>query len=501
MTYILGLDIGTTSVKTCVYDENSRIVARANCPTPVTFPRPHWAEHDPEALWVGVVESIQKALQQLPQPHSLAAVAVASMGEAGVPLDAYGQPLFPIIAYYDTRANEYVEFWQSRIDSVKVHAISGQIIRPPFGVMKLLWLRDHYPALFQHITCWLSVGDYILYRLTGVYATDYSLASRTMLLDQRSHQWSQALLSIAEISENMFPEVHPSGTQIGVISSIAAAQTGLPMGLPVVTGGHDHLCGALAVGVTEPGQALVSLGTAAAFIAPDSAFHGGGQTFQHNLSNYCHVARNRYVTQGGLSAAGGALTWLSKLLQGGSTAYDRLDVAASESPLGARGLVWLPYLRGSGTPQRKATDRAALIGLRELHTTGDIWRAKLESLAYWVQHTIEAVEQATDRSIQQLTLIGGVAKSRVFPQILADVTNREVLLPHVVEATACGAAHLAGQAVGIAMKLPAPTPSVTPHARSAVLYTRMYNEVYLPLAVMLQPINNTLETIAYESDV
>ncbi|MEM8533016.1 MAG: FGGY family carbohydrate kinase [Chloroflexota bacterium] len=501
MTYLLGLDIGTTSVKACIYDEHSRIVARATRPTPVTCPQPYWAEHDPELLWAGVVESIQSALQQLPQPHSLAAVAVASMGEAGVPLDSHGQPVFPIITYYDTRANAYVEFWQSRIDAVKAHAISGQIIRPPFGVMKLLWLRDHHPSLFQRTQYWLSVGDYILYRLAGVYATDYSLASRTMLLDQRNRQWSQELLSIAEIPKDMFPNVYPSGSQIGGISATAAAQTGLLVGLPVVTGGHDHLCGALAVGVTEPGQALVSFGTAAAFIAPDSTFHGGGQSFLHNLSNYCHVARDRYITQGGLSAAGGALAWLAELLQADSTVYDHLDAAASASPPGARGLVWLPYLRGSGTPQRKATDRAALVGLRESHTAGDIWRAKLESLAYWSRHTTEAIEQATDRPIQQLTLIGGVAKSRIFPQILADATDREVLLSPVVEAGACGAAHLAGQAVGITMAPPVPTQSVTPHSRSAAHYTRIYDEVYLPLAVVLQPINNTLETIAYESDV
>ncbi|NJO81497.1 MAG: hypothetical protein HC828_01195 [Blastochloris sp.] len=497
MTSILGLDIGTTSVKACFYDDNGKLIASANRPTPVTNPRPRWAEHDPEALWLGVVESIQDALQHLPQPHAIAGVAVASMGEAGVPLDRNGQPIFPIIAYYDMRADDYVQLWQSHISSAHIHAISGQIVRPPFGVMKLLWLRDQHPALFQRMHCWLSVGDYILYRLAGVYATDYSLASRTMLLDQRTRQWSQELLDIAEMSQHLFPEVHPSGTQVGVVSQTAAAQTGLPVGLPVITGGHDHLCGALAVRVTEPGQALVSLGTTAAFIAPDITFHGGGSTFQYSLSNYCHVAKDRYIAQGGLGAAGGALAWLAELL-GSSAEYDDLEIVASGSPPGARGLVWLPYLRGSGTPRRDATARAALIGLREAHTTGDIWRAKLESLAYWAQHTIEAIEQSTERSIQQLTLIGGVAKSRVFPQILADVTNRAVLLPHVVEATALGAAQLAGQAVEIAITPPVATQSIIPHPQAAALYACIYNDVYLPLVVALQPINRTLEKLAHE---
>ena len=506
MTYLLGLDIGTTSLKAWLYDAvTGRPIAGAARPTPAASPRPGWAEHDPEALWRAAAASIREALAAAPHNAAVAGVAVASMGEAGLPLDEHGRPLHPIIAYYDTRADRYVELWRERAGARRVHAISGQMLRPVFGVLKLMWLRDERPELFARTRRWLSVGDYLVWRLAGVYATDRTLASRTMLLDQRTRSWSGELLDIAGLSAGLLPQVYPSGTQVGVVQDEAAAQTGLPPGTPVATGGHDHLCGALAAGIVAPGQALASFGTASALLVPSEQFHGGGAVFEHGLSCYCYVANDSYIVQGGLTATGAALAWLARLLRGGTTSedYAALDRAADASPPGARGLACLPHLRGSGTPELDSASRAAFVGLREQHTPGDLWRAMLEGLACWTRRNLDAVESATGRPIGNLTVIGGTARGALLPQALADLTGRAVALPEIAEATARGAALLAERAIGGAGGARAgdvAVRTVAPDARRAARYDRMYREVYAPLYAALRPINHALDALGAEEE-
>jgi len=495
MAYLLGLDAGTTSIKAWLYDAASgRPVGGAAQPTPVVSPRAGWAEHDPAALWQAAAGSIRTALAGAPEARPIAALAIASMGEAGVPLDQHGAPLGPIVAYYDTRSAPYVEWWGARIDPAALHAISGQVLRHVFGAMKLLWLRDAHPEVFARMRRWLSVGDYLIRQLAGVDATDRTLASRTMLFDQRTRSWSSELLGIAGLPADLLPPVYPSGVVVGHVSADAAAQTGLTAGTPVATGGHDHLCGGLAAGVLAPGQALVSFGTAAALLAPSARFYGGGTVFEQGLSCYCYVDGESYVVQGGLSAAGAALAWLARLLRGSAEPgdYAALERAAAETPPGARGLVCLPHLRGSGTPERDQNSRAAFVGLRETHGPGDMWRALIESLACWAWRNITAVEAATAQPIERLTLIGGAARGALLSQALADITGRVVEVPDIAEASALGAAILAGRAVGVPLAATTSVRHVEPNARRAAWYDRFRRDVYAPLYAALRPINDAL---------
>jgi sugar (pentulose or hexulose) kinase len=216
--------------------------------------------------------------------------------------------------------------------------------------------------------------------------------------------------------------------------------------------------------------------------------------FAQGLSCYCYVTAKRYVVQGGLSAAGAALAWLARLLRGDILPedYAALERAALDSPPGARGLVCLPHLRGSGTPERDSSSRAAFVGLRETHGPGDLWRALIESLACWARQNLAAVEAATGQPIEHLTLIGGSARGALLPQTLADITGRAVALPEIAEASALGAALLAGRAVGLPAPPSASTRIVQPDARRSAWYDRFYHEAYAPLYSALRSINQAL---------
>lgn len=498
MPYLLGLDIGTTAVKAQLYDSDSGgAVASAARPTPTQHPRPEWAEHDPLALWHAIAACIRETLERAPQARPIAALAVASMGEAGLPIDAQGQPLAPIIAYYDPRSMPQAERWRALMSAEQVHAISGQILRHVFGVMKLLWLRDTQPDVMRRMGYWLSVGDFVIWQLTGRAATDPTLASRTMLYDQRSGAWSPELLALAGLDATMLPTVLPSGSVVGGVTERAAALTGLPVGTPVATGGHDHLCGGLAAGVTRPGEVLCSIGTAASLLVPTAQFNGGGELFRFGLSHYRYV-NDCWILQAGLSAAGAAQAWLAQMLRGGTAPDDfaALEVAAAESPPGARGVLCLPHLRGSGTPMRDPDARAAFVGFTEHHGPGDMWRALVEGLAYWVRLNLTAITNATQEPIEALTLIGGGARGALLPQALADITGLPVQIPAIAEASAYGAAMLAGRAVGVALPTAPIARQCAPQQAHRTLYETLFRDAYEPLYRALAPIHRALGAAA-----
>ncbi|HMO59181.1 MAG TPA: FGGY family carbohydrate kinase, partial [Roseiflexaceae bacterium] len=256
---LLGIDIGTTSCKALVFDLEGRPYAAAALPTPVLRPQPGWAEYDPHQIWQTVVSLLQTVLARTPAA-AIRGVAVASMAEAGLLIAADGSPLSPIIAWFDARTVELSNQWRTRIAPAASFAITGIASRPIFSLFKIQWLRDNMPEAYQRATAWLHMADYIAFRLSGRVATDFSLASRTMLLDLRQRRWSESLIDQAGINPRLLPQLLPAGTRLGSVTADAAAATGLIAGTAVGVGGHDHVCGALATGVREHAMCLDSMG-------------------------------------------------------------------------------------------------------------------------------------------------------------------------------------------------------------------------------------------------
>ncbi len=271
--YLVGIDVGTTNTKTVIFDvETGHISAVGSCRTIARHPIAEWSEFDAEDLWGTVLQSIQAAVQHCDQPERIRAISVASMGESAFPIDAEGNVLYPAIAWYDQRTVAESQWWEDTVGQERIFNITGQILHPVFGVNKLLWLRNHVPQVFERIHHWLSIEDFVLWKLSGSFATDYSIASRTMLFDQSTLTWSEPLLQQAGLPAMWFSPAFPSGTAIGTVRKEVAEKTGLPQQAIVSTGGHDHLCGALAAGVTRPGHLLESMGTASVLLSVSNAF-------------------------------------------------------------------------------------------------------------------------------------------------------------------------------------------------------------------------------------
>jgi len=504
MSLLLGLDIGTTSIKAALYDPSvGQVVSLAARPTPVTRPAPGLSEHDPEALWEAVVACLREAVAG-GRGYSVAGLAIASLAEAGLPLDAAGRPLYPIIAWYDRRSEPQAAWWDSQIPADRLHAITGQRVSSSFGVTKWLWLRENHPEIAARMAIWLPVPDYIRWRLTGEFATDYTIASRTLLFDQQRLSWSAELLSLAGLEPHQLPPAFPGGTPVGQVSAAAAGLTGLRQGTLCVLAGHDHLCAALAAGAYRPGVAVDSCGTAEAVVTVTPRFVSTPALAEGGFASYAHVVPGQYIVKAGLKAAGGAVEWLARLLAGpearsGQLPYEALTAAAMAGVGTRAGPIWLPHLIGSGTPEGDPLSLAAMVGARAEHDAGDLFRGLLESLAFWLRHNLDALTALTGQGAEEVVLLGGATRLALLSQLKADVLGRPVVLPELPEATATGAALLAGLGTGLfrsageavaSLRYGRQTLAADPSRQ--VWYNSLYQEVYCPLYAALRAVNHSL---------
>ena len=500
MSLLIGLDLGTTTIKAVLLDaDTGRIEHISARPTPTSHPRPDWSEHDPEALWQAAADCLAEIAAQT-GGRKPTALAISSLAEAGVPLDADGQALYPIIAWYDRRSEPQAAWVEERAPVADLYAITGQRASTSFSVTKILWLRDHVPQAYARMAHWLPVSAYVLYRLCNVLATDYTIAARTLLFDQRALRWSDRLLDTFGIDSAILPTPWPGSTRVGELSSQAAPLTGLPAGLACCLGGHDHLCAAVASGAVLPGAVADSTGSAQALVfllprfLPDQALAEGG------FACYAYLLPALFALKGGLKAAGSAIDWLARLLDGPNPDYAALEREAWAGIGQQAGPLWMPHLIGSGSPQADRISRAALVGARFEHTRGDLFRAMLEALACWTRHNLEVMNAHTGLSYSAVTLTGGATRLRLLSQLKADLLNCAVTIPEIPEAAASGAALLAGLGAGVyasaeiaCASLNYPRSRFEPHPARAVWYEHIYREAYLPLYETLKSANQVFE--------
>jgi xylulokinase len=502
--YLVGIDVGTTNTKTVIFDvESGRINAVGSSRTITRHPVPEWSEFDAEDIWGTVLASIQAAVQRCDHPERIGAISVASMGESAFPVDAEGNVLHSAIAWYDLRTVAVAQEWENVAGRERIFDITGHIPRPTFGVNKLLWLRNHVPEVFERMHHWLSIEDFVLWKLGGTFATDYTIASRTMLFDQRTLTWSKPLLEQAGLPAAWFSPAFPSGTAIGTMIKEVAEQTGLPQQTIVSTGGHDHLCGALAAGVTQPDHLLESIGTASVIMAVGNTFRPSPELLAAGCTSYAYVIPHTYATLGTLNFAGGALEWIVTLLygQGNRETVSPEDYAqalreAAEIPAGAGGAIILPSFLGSGTPYGKSSARGAILGLTPSHNRAELVRALMEGLAFWLRDNMEMfytlgiapplVRGKGERN-PEITVIGGTAQATLLLQIKAEVTGCLIKAPQIAEAAATGAALLAGMGANIFRSGEEAASSVRhtvqiyePDPQAVEFYNTIYEQTYLP---------------------
>jgi xylulokinase len=501
---LIGADVGTTNIKVLAFDRSGKAVARASSPTPTRFPKPGRAHHDAEELWGSFAKTLRVVVDQLDDPRRVASVAVASFAEAAVPLDAEGRPTYDVVAWFDGRSRPQAERLGRDLGGDRLFALTGLSLQPIFGLCKLLWLKENEPDAFRRTATWLNVADYMAFRLSGVPATDYSLASRTLALDLHRLEWARGLLDEVGVPPGILAPLSRGGSSLGPVTPEAAEATGLPESASVAVGGHDHVCGALAVGVTETGTMLNSLGTAEAIFLPLERPLTDPEVGRQGYAQGAHVAGQYYVF-GGQYTSGASVEWFRHSLGGGAD-YAALIDEAKGVPPGSGGAFFLPHLRLANPPYDDPRSRGAFVGLSTDVGRGALFRAVLEGLAFDSRNSLEPLLGHVGLDdLRAIYAIGGGVQNRLLMRIKASVFDRTITVVGVEEATSLGAAILGGIGAGVFADVPsalgelryAETP-VEPVPAEVPLYDAAFRRVYRRIYPTLREVNHEIYDLQAE---
>ena len=505
----MGIDLGSTSLKAVVYDLDGSAVAAGSRPTQRFHPNPdhpEWTVWQPDQIWGGTAEAMQEAVAQLQDPTEIRAVAVTGMGMDGLPVDEFGRWLYPFISWHDPRTGPQHQWWQQHIGAEKVFSIGGNPLWPINSALRILWMAEHESEILKRTHKWLLIEDFLNFMLCGRQVTDYSMASCTLLFDQRTLSWSDELIELSGIDRRLLCDIQASGTLLGEVGDEAARATGLAPGTPVVLGGHDHLCGALPVGAFRPGVVLDVTGTWETVMTATDHPVLKDELRQAGITVQAHVAGGQHTVWGG-SVAGEMLEWYRRELASSSNStvsspvvadWAQLMAEASATPPGARGLMFLPHMSAAACPVVDPRSMGALVGLGGQTTRGDILRAMIEALDYQFLDIVSAMESALGGSLDKFVAVGGATRNSFWMQNKADVVGRPLEVPDVEEATPLGAAILAGIGVGLYQdeedafqRVYRPGKTYEPDPTRAARYAEWF-KIYRDLYPAVSPISHRL---------
>jgi len=452
---LLGLDVGTTATKALLFDLEGNVRASAAVPYGLLTPQagwgqPSWVEQDPEELWRAVTSVLRSVTTQLRPGESLLALAQSSQGGTTIPVDVNGQPTYNAISWMDGRAQGECEELRTQHGGAAFAAKTGWPLMAGLPLQHIRWLKRQRPHLFTRTRHFLFVNDFIGNRLTGELCMNPSDASITQLLNIEIGDWDDWLLGLAGIRRDQLSPIRPSGSIVGKITAEASAATGLPAGLPVINGAHDQYSAAVGMGVTRPGAVLLSCGTAWVLLAVPESLEVGRRS---GMALSCHAVPGRWGAIRSLGAVGTSLEWLADHVwagrQGGeprSALYEAINAAAARSQPGAAGVLFCPLAGGHAGSYGLA--QGGFLGLTLTHGRDDLSRAVMEGVACELRWALDEI-RAAGVAVHKLTMVGGAARSPIWPQIVADVTGTPVIVPTVSEAASWGAAVLAGIGAGV----------------------------------------------------
>lgn len=440
MLYI-GIDLGTSASKFLLVDEVGRVLNTVTKEYPLSFPRPGWSEQDPAHWWQACLAGVPELLAGF-DAKQVAGIGVGGQMHGLVALDAAGNVLRPAILWNDGRTAAQVDYLNETVGNDKLSAWTGNIAFAGFTAPKLLWMRQNEPDLFARIAKILLPKDYLVYRLTGVHATDYSDASGTLLLDVAHKRWSSEMLDLCGVTEAQMPTLFDSWQPVGTLTAAAATALGLPTDVVVCAGAGDNAAAAIGTGTVGEGRCNISLGTSGTVFISSEQF----RVDPHNaLHAFAHADGGFHLMGCMLSAASCNKWWMEDILHDGD--YAAAQEAIVPEKLGRSHVFYLPYLMGERSPINDTNARAVFLGMTMDTTRADMTQAMLEGVAFALRDSVE-VARSLGLDISRSTLCGGGSRSPLWRTILANVLGIPLDLPATEQGPGYGAALLALVACG-----------------------------------------------------
>jgi gluconokinase len=436
---VIGLDLGTTTCKAVALSAAGEVLGSASSRYPLYTPKPEQAEQDVNEVWRGAVSALSELCGQLPRPPQGLCLSGAMHSLLPVGGDA---PLGLAMTWADNRAADAAKALYREVDAERLYTHTGCPLHANYTLPRLRWLQEHDKECFEKADHLAAIKDWVLFKLTGSWATDWGMASTTGLLNLKRLKWDDEALDIARVASEKLPPLVAPREVVGSVRADVAAQSGLPQGLPVIAGGSDGGLANLGSGTVKPGHAVVTVGTSGAIrIIADEP------KLDEAMRVWCYVLRQgHYFVGGAINNGGLVLDWVRRMF------YSELSVTAGFAALLAEAeaasdddLLLLPYLAGERSPHWNAGLTATLHGLTLRHNRGHIARAAMEGVAFCLADVWDALERHNTDTVR---LTGGITHAPLWAQIVTDVLGAPLAPVDAADASAVGAAMLGHWALG-----------------------------------------------------
>ncbi len=440
---ILGIDLGTTGCRSILFTSGLRTLGVSYYEYPLLTGERGEVEQDADQWWQLVQRTAREVVSQCDvSPANVRAISVSSQGISFVPVDQAGDPLCNALSWLDTRAAAESRVISESIGNERVRSLTGKRNNAYYVLPKLMWLRAHRPEVHRKTARYLMAHDFVLHKLCGVFATDCTMASGSLMYDLVNGRWSSELLEFTGVETDMLPHIQRAGTLVGRLREQVAGDLGLTPETMVCVGGQDQHCAALGAGMAEK-EAGVSLGTACQILLqldrpdtdPTSALPCSPSLFAGN-----------WTLDGVLGTAGASLRWLRDTFYPG-TAYAELSSLAARSGVGSGSVFYYPHLAGGGSPRWVENSTGAFVGLTLNTQAQDVVRAVFEGIAFQIHANILSADES--HRPEGLCMYGGGAQSAPWCQVISDVSGLPVRVSQTHETATVGAAVLAGLGSGI----------------------------------------------------
>jgi len=453
LPHVIGADIGTTSTKAVVFDLEGKVKGHHTAYYPLLTPAPGVAEQDPDEIFAATLAAIRGAVRAAGlAPADIKGVGFSAAMHSVIAVDDDGRPLTRSITWADTRGAAYADRILREMDGHGIYLRTGTPIHPMSPLVKLLWLRKECGEIFRQAVRFVGIKEYVFCRLFGRWLVDYSIASATGLFNLQNLDWDEEALAVAGITPDHLSQPVPPTYHVEGLDQAVAADLGLPAGVPFVLGANDGVLSNLGVDAVRPGDVAITIGTSGAMraVVDRPRTDPAGRTF-------CYLLTEKHWVVGGPVNNGGIVfRWVRDELAAPETEtakrlgidpYDVLTRIAERVPPGSEGLIFHPYLTGERAPWWNASMRASFFGLAACHHKEHMVRAVLEGVIYSLFSILPAVEDLIGTT-RTMKATGGFARSGLWRQMMADVFDREVVVPESFESSCLGAAILTLYALG-----------------------------------------------------
>ncbi len=439
---LIGIDIGTSSIKVVAVDFAGEVLSVTNTPISLDVPFPGWSEQNPEDWWSATCVGIRQLLINIDAPEVFG-IGISGQMHSLVALDADQQVLRPSILWNDVRTKAEANSIIGIVGEDALRRFTGNPALEGFTATKLMWMRSHEPELFDRLTYVLMPKDYIRLRLTGEIASDPSDASGTLLFDVANNRWSSEILSALAIDPELLPTIVESSEIVGSVTKESARETGLKVGIPVIAGGADNAMAAVGAGVCSPENMLISLGTSGTVVVPVRSATSDPETRIHLMR---HVIPETWYLMGVVLSAGAALDWWRR--SSGCADFDQLILEAGNVEVGSGGVTFLPYLTGERTPHADANARGVFFGIHSGTARAHMTRAVMEGVSFALNDSLCLIKNL-EANVSKAVAVGGGVSSPIWLQMLSDVMNLPLHTVTPKGGASLGAAMLASVGTGI----------------------------------------------------